>query len=79
MATTKSTLAQPKLYVKAISAGALAGLGAAGTALADGVVTGQEWIGIVSAAIVAGVAVYNIRNGESPDPTTSTPDAQPES
>lgn len=72
-----STLTQPKLYVKAISAGALAGLGAAGTALADGVVTGQEWIGIVSAALVAGIAVYNIRNGVSPDPTTSTPDESP--
>ncbi|ABS03184.1 hypothetical protein [Kineococcus radiotolerans] len=72
-----SALAQPKLYVKAISAGALAGLGAAGTALVDGVVTGQEWVGIAIAALAAGITVYNIPNGASPDPTTSTPDEPP--
>lgn len=66
-------LTQPKTYVKAIGAGVLAGLGAAATAIADGVITGGEWFGIVSATVVAGLAVYNIRNAdEEPVADSST-------
>lgn len=42
-------------YTKAIVAALMAGLGAIGTALADGHVTATEWV-VVAGAVVAGLA-----------------------
>ena len=54
----------PSQLVKAITGGALAGLTAAGTALADGHVTAQEWVGIAIAAIATAGAVFGVKNAE---------------
>lgn len=42
-------------YVKAVVAALMAGLGAVGTALADGQVTATEWV-VAASAVVAGFA-----------------------
>lgn len=49
-------------YAKAIVGAAVAGLGAAGTALTDGVVSGQEWVAIASATLVALGVVFGVPN-----------------
>lgn len=49
-------------YRKAIAAGLIAGLGAITTALADDLVTTQEWVTAIVAAVVAVGAVYQIPN-----------------
>lgn len=49
-------------YRKAIMAGALAGLTAAGTAFTDGTITGLEWIGIAVAVVGAAYAVWRVPN-----------------
>ena len=48
--------------LKAVTGGAVAGLTALGTALADGTVTGPEWIGVAVAALVAYRVVYRVPN-----------------
>lgn len=52
----------PRTYMKAIAGGLTAGLGVLFLALADNVVTGQEWVGIAQAALVTVCAVYQIPN-----------------
>lgn len=49
-------------YRKAFFAGATAFLGALGTALTDGTVTGLEWVAIAGATVVAAGAVWGVRN-----------------
>lgn len=53
---------QPAEYAKAIVGAAIAGLTSAGTAVSDGRVTGQEWIGIVLATLATFGGVYQVRN-----------------
>lgn len=50
-------------------------LGSALLADSDGgsTVTTSEWILVVIAALGTSGVVYTVRNGRSPDPTTSTP------
>lgn len=49
-------------YAKAIMGGVVAGLGALGTALADGQVTATEWV-VVASAVVAGLGlVWGVPN-----------------
>lgn len=48
--------------VKALIGAALAGLTAAGTALADGQITGVEWIGIAIATLATYGTVFGVRN-----------------
>lgn len=55
----------PRLYLKAIAGGLTAGLGVLFLALADNVVTGQEWVGVAQAALVTVCAVYQIPNAGS--------------
>lgn len=49
-------------YAKALTAALTAGVGALGTALADGTVTGPEWAGVVVAALAALGATYAVPN-----------------
>lgn len=56
-------------YAKAILGALLAGLGATGTALTDGVITGAEWVVIGTAVVVAAGAVWGV-----PNATTSASD-----
>lgn len=51
-----------KPYKKAYAAAVTSFLGALGTAYADGSVTGQEWLGIVSVTVAATLAVFGLRN-----------------
>jgi hypothetical protein len=51
-----------RLYLKALAGGLSAGLGVLFLALADNVVTGQEWVGVAQAALVTVCAVYQIPN-----------------
>lgn len=51
-----------KEYGKAISGAALAGLGAAGVAITDGVIDPAEWIAIAIAVITAGAVVFSVPN-----------------
>lgn len=51
-----------KPYMKAIVGAATAGLTAAGTALADGTITGPEWVGIALAVVGAFGIVYAVPN-----------------
>jgi hypothetical protein len=53
-------MATPREQAKAITGGVLAGLGALGTALADGAVTPLEWVLVASAAVGIYGAVYGI-------------------
>lgn len=60
-------------WLKAIAA-LLGGVGGwMVTALEDELVSGVEWGGLVIALGTA-LTVYGLRNGESTDPTTSTPE-----
>lgn len=60
-------------YLKAIAA-LLGGVGGwMVTALEDDAVTGTEWGGLV-VALGTAVTVYGLKNGESADHTTSTPE-----
>lgn len=52
-------------YAKAVTAGVVACGGGVGTALADGHVTGQEWIGIAVATVVAVAAVFRVPNADA--------------
>lgn len=47
---------------KAIAAGTLGGLGAIGTAMLDGALSHAEAIAAFGAGVLAGVAVYRVRN-----------------
>lgn len=58
---------------KAIVGGLLAVSTWGGTALLDGRVTAVEWFGLLGAVVTA-ASVYIVKNGDSPDPTTSTPE-----
>lgn len=51
-----------KPYAKAITGAAVAGLTAAGTAVADGVISPAEWIGIAIAVLTTGGAVFGVTN-----------------
>ena len=59
-------LSKPQTYVKAIVATIVAAGGAFSVAVADGVITGGEWAGIVVAGAVAFGAVYQLPNAETP-------------
>lgn len=60
-------------WLKAI-VGALLALSTWGaTAVADGGITDAEWFTLLG-AVVTGLGVYQAKNGESADPTTSTPE-----
>ncbi len=52
-------------YAKSITAAAVAGLTALGTALTDGGVTPAEWTGVAIATLGALGAVYAIPNSEA--------------
>lgn len=49
-------------YAKAAVGAAIAGLGALGTALTDGHVTGVEWVAVAIATLTALAAVWRIPN-----------------
>ncbi|MFI6329846.1 hypothetical protein ACIBBG_16285 [Micromonospora chersina] len=51
-----------KPYAKAIVGGAVAGLTALGTALADNHVTPSEWVGVAIATLAALGIVYAVPN-----------------
>lgn len=53
---------QPAEYAKAIVGAAIAGVTVLGTALADGAVVAQEWIGIVLAVLGTFGGVYQVPN-----------------
>lgn len=58
-----SFIENTKPYAKAIVGTGVAFLGTLGTALADGVVSPIEWVGIASATLIAAGAVWGISNG----------------
>jgi len=49
-------------YAKAIVGAVTAGLGALGTALADGLITGQEWVAVAATAIGALALIWGVPN-----------------
>lgn len=49
-------------YAKAVMGAAAAGLGALGTALADGAVTATEWVVVASAALAGLALVWGVPN-----------------
>ena len=49
-------------YAKAVVGALVAGLGTLGTALADDHITGQEWVGVVAATVVALGVVWSVPN-----------------
>lgn len=53
---------RPQEYAKAISGAILAGLGVLYVALADNVVSAQEWVAVAQAAGAAFAVVYGIPN-----------------
>lgn len=55
-------------YLKAIYGAVTAALSVLGTALTDGHVTTLEWVGVVSAAVLAFGAVYGVTNTTPPPP-----------
>jgi hypothetical protein len=64
---------------KAIAGLLVPGLTVLGTAVLDGSdggsrITTAEWIAVAIASLGTGGLVYGLRNGESPDPRTSTPE-----
>lgn len=65
-------------YVKAIWAGLAAGLAAAGTALADGTVTTLEWVGIITAVVLAAGGTYGLANTVKPVGVVKLPIESPE-
>lgn len=52
---------------KSVTGALVAGLGALGTALTDGVVSPAEWVAVVSATLVASYAIWQIPNEETPE------------
>lgn len=52
----------PNEYAKAIVGAVLAGLTALGTAVAEGGVTGAEWVGVLVAVVVTFGGVFAKRN-----------------
>ena len=54
-----------KEYAKAVSGGILAGLGVLYVALADNVVSAQEWVAVAQAAGAAFAVVWGIPNAPS--------------
>lgn len=61
------TKADPKRPVKAVAAGVVFAGGWAATALADGVVSGQEaWSGVIGLVLVVG-AVFGLKNPQVPE------------
>lgn len=55
----------PDQYLKAITGAALAGLTALGTALADGHVTGVEYVGVAVALVGTFGVVFGTTNADS--------------
>ena len=69
------------LYVKAVFAALLAGLGSLATALSIPGVTGvnlREWVTIAIAALLAGGTVANVTNGGTYVPFTETLTPEPQ-
>ncbi len=66
-------------YAKAIVAAVMAGLGALGTALADGSVTATEWVVVASSVFAALALVWGVPNAPAPVTTAahSWPGVQP--
>jgi len=66
-------------YAKAIVAAVMAGLGALGTALADGSVTGTEWVVVASSVFAALALVWGVPNApaEASVAAHSWPGVQP--
>jgi hypothetical protein len=67
---------------KAIAGLLVPGLTVLGTAVLDGsdggsAITAAEWIAVAVASLGTGGLVYAVRNGESADATTSTPEVAP--
>lgn len=59
-------------YAKAITAFLVGGLSVAFTALADGAVSPQEWVGIALGALGTPASVYAITNRGEPNPAAHT-------
>lgn len=55
----------PAQYAKAVVGAAIAGLGALGTALTDGHVSGSEWLVVASTTLVALGGVFGVPNAPS--------------
>jgi hypothetical protein len=55
-------------YAKAVTGALVAGLGALGTAWADGRMTPVEWVGVATATLVAAGAVWSVPNRVPPEP-----------
>lgn len=53
---------QVQPYLKALAGAVVTGLGALSVAYADNVVSTQEWIGVVTATVVAFAAVWAVPN-----------------
>lgn len=64
------------VYLKAIVGALLALATWGGTALSDENVSSVEWFGLLGAVVTGGL-VWLVKNGEDPDPTTSTPEPLP--
>lgn len=60
-------------YSKSIYAGVVAGLAALATALADGQISGLEWVFIVSAIVTAAGGTYGLPNAVKPVAVVGTP------
>lgn len=63
-------------YAKALVGGIVSGLGAAATALTDGVVTPVEWITVILAFIAGTGIVYAVPN-TNPKESTPTETSKP--
>lgn len=57
---------KPSEYAKATTSAVLAGLGSLGTALADGTITGQEWVAVALAVVATFGTVFGVRNKRPP-------------
>ena len=53
-------------YAKAITGTIIAGLGAFGTALTDGMVTGAEWVTVAVVTLTASYAIWRVDDGRVP-------------
>lgn len=58
-------------YAKAIVAAVMAGLGALGTALADGSVTATEWVVVASSVFAALALVWGVPNAPAESSTAT--------
>lgn len=58
-------------YAKAIVAAVMAGLGALGTALADGSATATEWVVVASSVVAALALVWGVPNAPAPVATAA--------